>query len=183
MDLMTNLKVLNGLSECRDKLEAKLFLKANGVEISDEELDSLQENYYTKGEDKTSLSSKDLHKVAGGSGSTKAAECQMNRFMGTKHRADGYIDPEALFGRPNLNVFRGKTEEYRRMIKEACPSGEVPEDMRDAYNAKITSDALTAVSDMAGTMQAQGRYNRQAIINFLTEFNMIVQYLQTAKMQ
>ncbi len=64
MNIINNAKVINNLQFCRDKLEAKLYLKANGICMSEQELDALKENYYTQ--KVNTLTPHQMSKIAGG---------------------------------------------------------------------------------------------------------------------
>lgn len=66
MELITDLNIMEGLGTCRDKLEAKAYLMANNVKVSDQELEALQAHCYTETDCKSTLTANQLSTVAGG---------------------------------------------------------------------------------------------------------------------
>lgn len=65
MNISEDVNILNGLQVCRDKMEAKHYLKAHGICMNEHELDALKSHCYTENEENT-LTANQLNKVAGG---------------------------------------------------------------------------------------------------------------------
>ena len=73
MNISEDVNILNGLQVCRDKIEAKHYLKAHGICMNEHELDALKSHCYTENEENT-LTANQLNKVAGGVGERVTAE-------------------------------------------------------------------------------------------------------------
>lgn len=81
MKLYTDLDIVNGLSTCRDMFEAKAYLKANNIAISDQELEVLQSQYSKTNSERT-LTKELLNKVAGGMFGMEAHRQEAPKYNG-----------------------------------------------------------------------------------------------------
>ena len=81
MKLSTGLDIVNGLSTCRDMFEAKAYLKANNIDISDQELEVLQSQYSKINSERT-LTIRQLNNVAGGMYGMEAHRQEATQYGG-----------------------------------------------------------------------------------------------------
>lgn len=140
MNISEDVNILNGLQVCRDKIEAKHYLKAHGICMNEHELDALRNHCYTENEENT-LTANQLNKVAGGRPPFEIKH-------GSEHVGSPNPTGESLSKKENdLSVYRISPEVNALFTKNLRRRG-MP-DVRDYIDARFYYCARRTYSDGA----------------------------------
>lgn len=144
MKLYTDLDIVNRLSTCRDVFEAKAYLKANNIDISDQELEVLQSQCNKINSERT-LTKELLNKVAGGGKSWHGGSPRTKSLDAGRPRSSSCSDISDM-----PQEFTPEHDQLTHQMKEAVRTFAALS--KEAEQAKIQAER-TAEEERAKTIQ------------------------------